>query len=392
MTERVVVTGVGIVSALCMGGVESLDAALERSQPAPGPMAAALPADPSRRESAELHPATLSNLMEPAEARRLSRVSQLAVAAGRFATREAGLGELSRGVHLVVATEFGDLRSTEEFAAGYLARGVTGLSPLAFPNTVMNAMASAMAISLGLRGASITLNCRRVAGELAVARASAMVASGRAGVVLVGGVDEVHPLTCRMLGEFRRLSPLDGRDPVCRPYDQYANGAIRGEGATFLVLEALRSARERGARILGEIRGVAWQCGRRARTILAALDAARAAPTDIQWVYSSASGDPTEDAAQLAALRRAFPASRPAVTSLSPLAGEHAGLGALHVAAAMRTLRDGQLPGIATLQVPRPEAAGFAVGPGLHRAGRGPGLIHGVARRGDQVALVVAAA
>ena len=42
---------------------------------------------------------------------------------------------------IVVGTEHGDFRSSAEFADGFLRRGPTGLSPMIFPNTVMNAMA-----------------------------------------------------------------------------------------------------------------------------------------------------------------------------------------------------------------------------------------------------------
>jgi len=383
---RVVVTGVGIVSGVCTGGAAALGPALESGRSAIGPVTAFSTDGFACHLAAEVPSATLVDLIDVSEGRRLSRVSQLAVTAGRLAVRDAGI-EGHPDVHLVVGTEFGDLRSTEEFAAGYLARGVAGLSPLAFPNTVMNTMASAVAIALGLRGASITLNCRRVPGELAVARAVALVAGGRAQRVIAGGVDEVSPLVFRVLGGFGALSCENGHAEGCRPYDRTANGAVLGEGAAFLVIESLDSARTRGARALAEIRAAAWHSGVRTPTIETALAAARVSADQIAWIYSAAPGDPREDAAQLRALRHSPGLGEVALTSLAPLAGAHAGLGPLHVAAATWTAAAGWLPGIATLAEPLATAA---VGPGLHRVASRPGLVHGVARRGDQVALVVA--
>lgn len=388
MTTRVAVTGVGVVNALLTGGAAAIGPALESGRTAIAPLAGFPTGDLPSRLGAELPASALASLVEPGEGRRLSRVSQLTLAACRLALRDAALGPDS-DVHLVVGTEFGDLRSAEEFAGGYLRRGVRGLSPLAFPNTVMNAMAAAAAIALGLRGATITVNARRVAGELAVARGAALVASGRAPAVLAGGVDELSPLMFGMLARLGAVSPRGGGEEACRPFDRRASGAVRGEGAAFLVLEPLATAASRGARVLGEIRAAAWRSGR-ATAIGPALEAAGAAPGEIGWIYGGASGDPRQDLAELAVIRRAFRAAYPPLTSLAPLAGEHAGLGALRVAAATWTARTGRLPGIPSLREPWPAARGLAAGPGLHRVAAGPGLVHGVSRGGDDVTLIVA--
>src|SRR5438309_6815801 len=81
-----------------------------------------------------------SGHLDESEARRLSRVCQMTVAAGRFALTEAGL-DANQGLALLVGTEFGDMVSTIAFVDGYLRRGPPGLSALLFPHTVMNTMA-----------------------------------------------------------------------------------------------------------------------------------------------------------------------------------------------------------------------------------------------------------
>jgi 3-oxoacyl-(acyl-carrier-protein) synthase len=350
--RRVVITGVGIVNAAVCGASPALGAFL---------------AAPHARVG-RVPDATLAALIEPAEARRLSRTCQLTLGAARLAFGESGV-DPGAGLGLVVGTEFGDLASTIDFADGYLRRGPAGLSALLFPNTVMNAMAATTAIALGARDIALTLNVPTVGGELAVARAAAAVASGRAPAVLAGGVDE---LDARVTAHLAALGVGDD---------------VRGEGATFLVLEAAESARARGATVLGEIGAAVWRAlparpygvgrGSASRAIAVALAAAGATPPDVGWLYTSASGDRERDAWERRVVDAALGGEPPA-SSLAALVGHHAGLGALRVAAAAWTARSGLLPA---------DRAGES-----RRVAAGRGLVHGVGRGGAHVALVVEAA
>ena len=208
--------------------------------------------------AAEIDEARLAALVDPAEARRLSRICRLTVAACRFAVEDSGVGS-GPGLAIVVGSEHGDFRSSEEFAGGYLQRGPAGLSPMIFPNTVMNTMASVAAIAVGARAPSVTLNQATIVGDLAVARAAAIVARGDAEAAVAGGVDEICALVYRHLRGLGVLSPMRGGGPEgCRPYAADHNGPVLGEGATFLVLESLDAARARGARIVAELVDHAW--------------------------------------------------------------------------------------------------------------------------------------
>jgi 3-oxoacyl-(acyl-carrier-protein) synthase len=352
MRQDVVITGVGVMNAAVTGNSAALGAWLGR------PRAAARGGTPP---AVRLPEATLDARVDHDEARRLSRVGRLTVGAARIALGESGLAP-GGPLGLVLGTELGDFTSTIGFADGYLARGAAGLSPLLFPNTVMNTMAATSAIAVAARELTLTLNVPTIAGELAVTRAAAAVASGRVACVLAGGVDELNPLVADML-------------------DALGDAGVRGEGATFMVLEAAGRARERGARVLGRIVASGWGAlparpwgvGRRAAPgVIPAVVAAAGAPPG--WLYVSASGDAERDRWEARVLAAALGPGVTARCSLAPLVGHHAGLGAMHVAAAAWTARSGLLP------------AGDGAGPG--RVANG-GLVHGLARGGGHVAVYV---
>jgi 3-oxoacyl-(acyl-carrier-protein) synthase len=368
--RRVVITGVGAVGAPFTGGWAALGGALSEPRLAAG----------------RGDPGPLSGLMEGLDTRRLSRVCQLAVAAALLAVRDAGeggqpphhdpSGPAAAPLGLVVGTELGDLRSTREFVDGYRARGPAGLSALLFPNTVMNTMAAAVAIALEARGISLTINAPGIPGELAVARAAASIGEGRAERLLAGGVDELEPCVAEVLAKL-------GVDT-----------ARRGEGAAFLMLESLDGARARAARLPGEILGVATGAlparplgvgrGRRSRAVEAALERAGRGAQEVGWVYASGGGDPARDRWEQSVIEAALAPHRPPAAALGHAWGQHAGLGALRVAAAAWTAHSGLLPGIGSDGLTAP-----APGAGLRRVPAGPGLVHALARGGGHAAIVV---
>jgi 3-oxoacyl-[acyl-carrier-protein] synthase II len=291
------------------------------------------------------------------------------------------------------------------FALGFLDRGVLGLSPLVFPNTVMNAMGAQVAIAVGVRGPLLTLNEVDVAGELAVARGAALIAAGRTSMVLAGGTDELSPALYRELSRQGTVSRAEPGPEGCWPFDRRACGTVLGEGATFLVLERADLAVARGTRVIAELSGAAWgnlsapahgfprPDRREPRVIRRALEVARVAAHGVEAVYLTGSGHPAHDACELDLVGRALPAGRASLTALTPLVGEHAGLGALRAAAAALAVAGSALPGLPDLAEPiRPDLRFIRASP-ASRSAAAPrtALVHGLARGGSHVALVVRA-
>jgi 3-oxoacyl-(acyl-carrier-protein) synthase len=370
--HRVVVTGIGTVNASTAGGRDALAGALALGRSAIGPVRAFDTSALSSRLAAEVDDATFASLVARDAARRLSRICRLALGACLLAVRDAEVAG-GPGLGIVVGTEYGDFTSSRDFAQGFLRRGPAGLSPMIFPNTVMNTMASVAAIAIGAKAPSITVNQATLAGDLAIVRGARLVADGHAEAVVAGGVDELFHDVYERLAQMGALSPMGGRGAEgCRPFAPDHNGPVLGEGATFLVLEEREAARARGARIVAEIAATAWgnvptaphtgRAGRRdpgspvARLILGR-------GPDIARCYGAGNGDPAVDDWERALLGHDLgaPDERVPPLSLAPLFGQHGGLGALRV-------------GAAALDAAR---------------GTSAVLVHGIARGGCRTALVV---
>ncbi|MDD2500545.1 MAG: beta-ketoacyl synthase N-terminal-like domain-containing protein, partial [Geobacter sp.] len=182
-----------------------------------------------------------TDFIPPLKARKFDRASQLAVAAAGLALADAGI---TRGafpsdrIGIALGSGFGGIANASEFLSGYYQAGVSGLSPMLFPNTVANAAASNASIEYGLQGPNITFIQRFCSAESAILAACRFIEEGRADIMLAGGVDELTPQMMRGFSVTGQLT-------------RYASGF--GEGCGMLVLERAVHARCREAAILAQI-------------------------------------------------------------------------------------------------------------------------------------------
>ncbi len=147
---------------------------------------------------------------------------------------------------------------------------------------------------------------------------------GECEAALAGGVNVcLSPDTFISLSKARMLPPTG----ACRPFDEAANGYVRGEGCGVVLLKRLSDAVRDKDRILAVIRGSAVNHGGRTSgisapngqaqraVIRAALEDGRVDPSEIQYVEAHGTGTPLGDPIEVDALcdvfRRKGPNDRP---------------------------------------------------------------------------------
>lgn len=148
-------------------------------------------------------------------------------------------------------------------------------------------LSNRISYQLGLYGPSETVDTACSSSLTALHRAVRAISDGECGAAIVGGVHlNLGPRLFVALGQLGVLSP----DGVCRPFDEKADGMVRGEGVGALYLKPLSRALADGDTVHGLIRGSGVGHSGRAPSMTVPNPAAQAEL--IASVYRRAGVDP----------------------------------------------------------------------------------------------------
>jgi 3-oxoacyl-[acyl-carrier-protein] synthase II len=337
--RRVVVTGVGAVTAAGIGA-DVLFKALSEG------------ADPTTALVQGFDP---SAFFGPKEARRLDPFSQYTLAAALEAFRDAGLTEFDPDrAGVLFATGVGGISTMIEQLQVLEHRGADRVSPFFIPMLMPNAGAAAVSLRFGMRGPCQTVTTACAAGTHAVTDAARLIAQGRCDVMLTGGGEAAsQPIS---FAGFRNMTALS-RSGVSKPFDVNRDGFILGEGGAALVLEELGHATARGATIYAEVLGGASTADAHHITapnpdasgavacIRIALEDADIDASAVTHVNAHGTSTPLNDLAEARALHIVFGDDVPPVTSVKGYLGHSLGAaGAIEAVVSVLTISQGTIP------------------------------------------------
>jgi 3-oxoacyl-[acyl-carrier-protein] synthase II len=358
----IAISGVGLVSPLGIGAAAfwrslgagtSAIAPITRFDPGPRPP----------RLGAIVAEFPVREFLPPALVRRMDRLSQMVGVAAVLAAADSGYRPKSDDAEdcgVVVGSALGNLGEAAQFLDRLFTKGAALVNPMLFPNLVMNAAASQVAMALGWRGPNLTVSCGEISGEVALETGIDLVRRGRARAVVVAAGEELSEVLFRALKELRVPSPRRGGLEGSRPFDVDANGPVFGEGASALVLETLESAVRRGASIRAVVERIErFQLPVRNPHVWPVVGALRdpslpLSATVADVALCGADSSPERDGLEAELLRRVAP-SRPPVYSLAGAVGTHASLGLCTVAVGALALEHGVLPPVVGLRQPTAE-------------------------------------
>lgn len=313
--------------------------------------------------------------MDRRTAKRMSRFIQFAIASAQMALEDAKL-DLSKEdptrVGLEVGSAGGGIGIIEEQAYVLKERGPRRILPTVLPAVLLSMAPCQMAITLGIKGPASAPVAACATGVVAIGEAMRRLQRGDADVMVAGASESLEsPLALTALARLGALSPNDHDPPgACRPFDAERDGFVLGEGSAVVILETLKHALNRGARVLGEVLGYGFSTDAyhlaapdptgdgAARAMNLAIEDSGLTSSDVDHISSHGTGTKLNDVAETKAIKTVFAkkAYSTPINSIKSMIGHLLGAaGAISIVTALRTIQHDIIPPTINLHTPDPE-------------------------------------
>ncbi|MGO2338362.1 MAG: beta-ketoacyl-ACP synthase II [Lactococcus lactis] len=298
MTNRVVISGYGVVSAIGNSPEEFWNN-LKAGKTGIGPITHFDAEATGISVAAEVKEFPFDKYFQKKDARRMDTFSLYAVYAALDAMEMSGITEENTNfdrLGCIMASGIGGLEQSQKNSQAIVAKGPRkGVAPLYVPLAIANMATGNVALRTGARGVSRAEVTACAAGANAIGSAFREIKHGYADAMIAGGAEAA---ICELgIAGFANLTALTKEtDPekACIPFDKNRSGFVMGEGSGVLILESLEHAQARGANILAEIVGygntndafhMTTPSGVGAENaIKLALEEAGASPADVDYV------------------------------------------------------------------------------------------------------------
>jgi 3-oxoacyl-[acyl-carrier-protein] synthase II len=309
----------------------------------------------------------------------VSRAAGLAVSATKQALQDARLQpetydlEITRRIGVILGTGGGGLEFTERQYAYWFRDQTRKASVYTIPTSTSGTLSSEISMAFGLHGPSHIISTGCTSSTDAIFYACQSIVSGRADIVVTGGVDA--PLApgilkgfclMRVLTESWNLEP----EKASRPFSRNRDGFVLGEGAWIYVVETERGARERGAPVYAEIMGYGSTCDayhrvrlsesgeEPARAMRLAIQDAGIRPEDIDYVNLHGTSTELNDRIETRAVKASLGdhARRIPMSATKSMVGHPQGAsGAAGISAILYGMQESRIPATLNLDEPDPE-------------------------------------
>ncbi len=255
MNNRVVITGLGIVSAIGIGWREFWDN-LIKGKSGISAVTSFDTLNHFNHMGGEIKNFNPEDFIPKNKVNSLSRASQLGLAATRLAVEDARLshGDISKfRAGTSIGTTVGSIQVIEDINDKLIKdEDIEENLTYQLPTHTTTAV---IAKELGLDGSNLMFSTACAAGNYAIAYGYDLIRLNRADIMLTGGSE---PFSRISFTGFNRLSAM--APDRCQPFDKNRKGMILGEGAGVIVLESLENAMKRKATIYSEILGYGISC------------------------------------------------------------------------------------------------------------------------------------
>ena len=378
MSRRIVVTGLGAVSPNGIGkenfwdntckGVSGIRRILSFN-----------PSDLSCQIAGEVQDFEPEAYYSKADLKKLPRAIPMAVAASKEALDDGGI-DLSRfeeedfeSLGIIVGSGGAGFDFSERQFEIYFSGQKNKISPYAIPNSLVGMLSSEISMYFGLQGRSHVVSNGCTSSTDAIGYAFNTIRSGQEDWCLTGGAESC--VTPAMMCGFERMraNPVNfNEDPArgSRPFNRDREGFVLAEGSWMMILEELEHAKQREARIYGEVLGYGSTCdayhrvaimpdGKQStRAIRLALKDARINTEDVDYINFHGTSTVINDRIETIAVKKAFNSMAkkiPSSSTKSMIGHPQGASGGLGVAVSLLSLKNDFLTPTINQENPDPE-------------------------------------
>ena len=372
--NRVVVTGIGIVSPLGLDAVSTWDALINGKSGIDNITLFDASAH-ATKFAAEVKGFEPDKYIDRKLVRRMDRFTQFAMTASQEALRDSKLqiDDSNRdNIGVMVGSGIGGLTTLSEQLQTLNEKGPDRVSPFLIPMMISDMAGAQISISIGAKGANICSTSACSSGSDAIGNSYEILKRGDGVAIIAGGAEAIIiPIGVAGFNAARALSTRnDNPKQASRPFDAQRDGFVIGEGAAILVLENLDFAKQRGAHILAEIIGYGAssdayhitspsETGEGAvRAMKMALGKAELVPTDIDYINAHGTSTQLNDKIETRAIKTVFGdyAYKVPISSTKSMTGHMIGAaGAIEAAICVLTILNGIIPPTINYANPDPE-------------------------------------
>ncbi|HZQ05121.1 MAG TPA: beta-ketoacyl-ACP synthase II [Anaerolineae bacterium] len=319
---RVVVTGLGLIGPTGNTVQTSWDN-IKNGRSGIGPITLFDATNLETKIAGEVKNFDPKNHLDPKEARRMERFSQLAIVAAREAVNDANLtitDENSERIAVLIGSAGGAATAVGDNTKIYETKGPRRVSPIFLPMMLVDTAGALVAIDLGIRGPNFAIVSACATGTNSIGEAAEYIKRGDADIALCGGTDA--PLFSVAIAGFNIMGVLSRRNDepaaASRPFDLNRDGFVLSEGAGVLVLESEEHALARGAKIYSVLSGYGTsadavhfaamdtEAGGIARSMKWALRKANLDIKDIGYINPHGTGTKLNDVTETTAIKQVF--------------------------------------------------------------------------------------
>jgi 3-oxoacyl-[acyl-carrier-protein] synthase II len=365
--NRVVVTGIGVLSPIGVGKEEFWKACVDgRSgiKPITGFEVGHL----RSKMGHQVDDPEYKHYIKPANLRRMDRISRMVTAAVKLAIQDAGLdlsAEDPAHVGIMIGTGLGSSKTVDLFFRDLVHNGPQEVAPLLFQTSVPNAICSHASIEFGITGINTTFSHKEASAESAIIHAFEALRLGKAEVIFAGGGDEISEPLYNVYATLGSLSPQRPPYPEgMRPFDRTRNGIVLGEGSGVLVMETLDHARGRGVHLYAEITGYSmvgcndgiWSYDKNGSAMARAMSQAVGGLPQVDYICAAANSTQALDQVETRAIKEAFgkKADAIAIGAIKSMIGEFDASGGIKACATVMSIKEGIVPPTINYREPDP--------------------------------------